>query len=116
METVHFFCKRTSRTIYVLSGGGSTSFLLLLCLLSAVVRTTKVTASGLGEGDKGDVVMLRLMLVTIVASHRTDDTLLSECQVISSDLRKMTINSVFSAIFVYSCLQQIGVDHCLVIE
>ncbi|CBJ25480.1 alkylhydroperoxidase [Ectocarpus siliculosus] len=41
-----------------------------------------VTASGLGEEDKGGVVMLRLMLVTIVASHRTDDTLLSECQAI----------------------------------
>ena len=34
-----------------------------------------------GEEDKADMVMLRLMLITVVASHSIDDTLLSECQV-----------------------------------
>ena len=44
----------------------------------------KVAASGFGEDDKADLVMLRLMLVTVVASPSIDDTLLSECQVCSA--------------------------------
>ncbi|CAM9525996.1 unnamed protein product, partial [Scytosiphon promiscuus] len=39
-----------------------------------------VAASGFDEGKKGDVAMLRLMLVTIVASRSTNDNLLSACQ------------------------------------
>lgn len=44
-------------------------------------RSIKVAASGFGEeGQEGEKAMLRLMLVTAVASHSCDDTLLSECQ------------------------------------
>lgn len=42
----------------------------------------KVAASGFGDDDKADVAMLRLMLVTVVASPSINDTLLSECQVL----------------------------------
>eukprot|EP00752_Nemacystus_decipiens_P010549 g9394.t1 len=41
---------------------------------------SEVTASGFGEKDKVDVVMLRLMLVMVVASPSVDETMLSECQ------------------------------------
>ena len=41
----------------------------------------KVKASALSREDKGAVAMLRLMLVTVVASYAIDDVLLSECQV-----------------------------------
>lgn len=39
-----------------------------------------VKESALGQEDKGAVAMLRLMLVTVVASYTIDDDLLSECQ------------------------------------
>lgn len=44
----------------------------------------KMVASKLDPDDKGAVAMLRLMIIVIVASDRTDDDLLSECQVCGS--------------------------------
>ena len=41
----------------------------------------KVKRSALGKHDKGGLAMLRLMLVTVVASYTVNDDLLSECQV-----------------------------------
>ena len=41
----------------------------------------KVKASALGSEDNGAVAMLRLLLVTVVASYTIDDDLLSKCQV-----------------------------------
>lgn len=45
------------------------------------VFRAKVKESALVQEDKDAVAMLRLMLVTVVASYTIDDDLLSECQV-----------------------------------
>ncbi|CAM9304919.1 unnamed protein product [Ectocarpus sp. 4 AP-2014] len=74
-----------------------------------------VTASGLGEGDKADVVMLRLMLVTIVASHRTDDTLLSECQEIHG-FRGTHAAVLWSAFLAGQRSCQLAIASCLTVE
>ena len=47
----------------------------------AVTVRAKVKESALVQEGKGVVAMLRLMLVTVVASYTVDDDLLSECQV-----------------------------------
>eukprot|EP00904_Undaria_pinnatifida_P000205 jgi/Undpi1/10185/HiC_scaffold_28.g12638.m1 len=48
--------------------------------LMAKTFVPKVKRSALGKHDKGGLAMLRLMLVTVVASYTVNDDLLSECQ------------------------------------
>lgn len=77
-----------------LSTGIPQSFhpLFLFCIFSAV-PSCKVAESGFGEENKGDLAMIRLMLVTIIASHCTNDNLLSECQVRLADRRRTMVRA-----------------------
>lgn len=54
---------------------------ILRALLFGITVLAKVKESALSQEDKGAVAMLRLMLVTVVASYTIDEDLLSECQV-----------------------------------
>ena len=47
----------------------------------AIAVREKVKECALHQEDRGGMAMLRLMLVTVVASYTMDDDLLSECQV-----------------------------------